>query len=104
MALVFRSAGFQKILYQLEHRNDVAALLGILLIGRQELGQHQNDGSQQTLCGIVEESILATATVIAVWVDDSLGQDLGVLFGLGTGCKILRVFPGDVHITVDQCQ
>lgn len=92
MALVFRFAGFQKILYQLEHRDDVAALLGMLLIGRQELSQHQDDGSQQTFCGIIEEGVLTTATVISVRIDASLGQDLGILLGLCTGCQIFRPF------------
>ena len=104
VALALDLAGFQKILHQFEHRDNMAALLWILFVGRQELGQHQNDRSQQTFCGIVEECVLASATVIAVRVDDGLGQDLGILFCLSTGCQILRVVSGDVHVAVDQCQ
>ena len=41
LALYF--AGFQQILHQLEDRNDVPALLWMLLIRRQKLRQHQDD-------------------------------------------------------------
>ena len=104
MALALDPAGFQKVLYKLEHGDDMAALLWVVFIGRQELGQHQDDRGEKPFRCIVEESVLAAVAVIAVRVDDGLGQDFGVFLGLGPGCKIVRVTPGNVHIPVDQRQ
>ena len=104
MALALDTAGLQKILHQLEHGDDMAALLGVVFIGRQELGKHQDDRGEQTFRRIVEKSVLAAVAVITVWIDDGLGQDFGVFLGLGTGRKIVRVIPGNVHIPVDQRQ
>ena len=104
MALALDTAGLQQILHQLEHGDDMAALLGVVFIGRQELGQHQDDRSEKPFRRIVEESVLAAVAVIAVRIDDGLGQDFCVFLGLGPGCKIVRVTPGNVHIPVDQRQ
>ena len=104
MALAFDLTGFQKILYQLEYRNDVAAILGMLFIGRQKLCQHQDDRGEKALCGIVEKGVLTAIAVITVRVDNGFGKDLGILLGLRTSCQILRVVPGNIHIAVDQCQ
>ena len=80
------------------------ALLGVVFIGRQELGQHQDDRGEKPFRRIVEESVLAAVAVIAVRIDDGLGQDFGVFLGLGPGREIVRVTPGNVHIPVDQRQ
>ena len=80
VALALDATGFQKILHQLEHGDDVSALLGMVFVGRQELSQHQDDRGEQTFGGIVEEGVLPTVAVIAVRVDNGLGQDLGVFF------------------------
>ena len=104
MALALDPAGLQKILHQLEHGDDMASLLGMVFIGRQELGQHQDDRGEKPFRRIVEESVLTAVAVIAVRVDNGLGQDFGVFLGLGPGCKIVRVTPGNVHIPVDQRQ
>lgn len=104
VALALDLTGFQEILYQLEYRDDVAAVLGVLFIGRQKLSQHQDDRGEKTLCGIVEEGVLPAVAVIAVRVDNGFGKDLGILFGLRTCYQILRVVPGNIHIAVDQCQ
>lgn len=76
----------------------------MVFIGRQELGQHQDDRGEKPFRRIVEESVLAAVAVIAVWIDDGLGQDFGVFLGLGPGRKIVRVITGNVHIPVDQRQ
>ena len=104
MALAFDPAGLQKILYQLEHGDDMPALLGVVFIRRQELGQHQDDRGEKPFRRIVEESVLAAVAVIAVRIDDGLGQDFGVFLGLGTGREIVWVTPSNVHIPVDQRQ
>ena len=104
MALALDAAWFQQILHQLEYGDDMAALLGMVLVRRKKLGQHQDDRGEQTFGGIVEEGVLSTIAFIAVRVDDGLGQDLGVFFCLGTSCQIPRFFTGDVHVSVDQRQ
>ncbi len=104
VAFALDAAGFQKILYQLEHGNDMAALLGMVFVGRQELGQHQDDRGEQTFGGIVEEGVLTTVAVIAVRVDNGLGQYLSVFFCFCASRQIPRLLSGNVHVSVDQCQ
>ena len=41
---------------------------------------------------------------VSLRADDGLGEDLGVLFGFGAGSEVVRLFSGDVHITVDERQ
>ena len=104
VALALDATGFQKILHQLEHGDDVSALLGMVFVGRQELSQHQDDRGEQTFGGIVEEGVLPTVAVIAVRVDNGLGQDLGVFFCFCAGRQIPRLLSGDIHVPVDQRQ
>lgn len=68
LALYF--AGFQQILHQLEDRDDVPALLWMLLIRRQKLRQYQNGRSEQPLRRIIEKGILPAVAVIAIGVDN----------------------------------
>ena len=82
----------------------MAALLGMGFIGRQKLGQHQADRGEQPFRRIVNEGVLAVVGGIAAGIDNGLGQDLGVLFGLGPGSQILRIGPGNVPVPVDQGQ
>ena len=70
MTLAFYLAGLQQILHQLEDRDDVSALLWMLLIRRQKLRQYQNDRSEQPLRRIIEKSILSAVAVIAIGVDN----------------------------------
>ena len=70
VTLALYLAGFQQILHQLEDRDDVPALLWMLLIRRQKLRQHQNDRSEQPLRRIIEKSILSAVAVIAIGVDN----------------------------------
>ena len=104
MALALHLAGFQQVLHQLEDRNDVPALLWVLLIRRQKLRQHQDDRSEQALRRIVEKGILSAVAVITIGVNNGFGKDLGVLLRLGSSRQVLGIFSCDVHVAVDQCQ
>lgn len=53
VTLALYLAGLQQILHQLEDRDDVPALLWVLLIRRQKLRQHQDDRSEQSLRRII---------------------------------------------------
>ena len=70
VTLALYLAGFQQILHQFEDRDDVPALLWMLLIRRQKLRQYQNDRSEQPLRRIIEKSILSAVAVIAIGVDN----------------------------------
>ena len=41
---------------------------------------------------------------IALRIDDGFGENFGVLLRLGSGGEVLRVFPADVHVVVDERQ
>jgi len=104
MALALYLAGFQQILHQLKDRDDVPALLRMLLIRRQKLRQHQDDRSEQPLRRIVEKGVLSTIAVITIGVNNGFGKNLGVLLRLGSSRQVLGIFSCDVHVAVDQCQ
>ena len=70
MTLALYLAGLQQILHQLEDRDDVPALLWMLLVRRQKLRQYQNDRSEQPLRRIIEKGILSAVAVIAIGVDN----------------------------------
>ena len=57
-----------------------------------------------TFGGIVEEGVLTTVAVIAVRVDNGLGQYLSVFFCFCASRQIPRLLSGNVHVSVDQCQ
>ena len=74
------------------------------ILWRCELRQQKHNGSQQTFCTVVEESILTVLCSVAVRVDDGLGEDLGIFFCARTGGKILRMLACNIHVVIHQRQ
>ena len=73
MTLALYLTGFQQILHQLEDRDNVPALLRMLLIRRQKLRQHQNDRGEQTFRRIIEKGVLSAIAVITIRIDNGFG-------------------------------
>ena len=69
-----------------------------------ELRQQKHNGSQQTFRTVVEEGILAVLCSVAVRVDDSLGEDLGVFLCARSGSEVLRMLARNIHVVIHQRQ
>ena len=80
------------------------SLLRLPVLWRCELRQQKHNGSQQTFRTVVEESILAVLCSVAVRVDDSLGEDLGVFLCARSGSEILRMLARNIHVVIHQRQ
>ena len=80
------------------------AFLGMLLIRRKKLRQHQDDRGEQSLRRIIEKGVLSAIAVIAIGVDNGFGKDLGVFLRLGSSRQVLGILSCDIHVAVDQCQ
>ena len=102
LILPWQDAGGQELLHQLEHGHDVPPLpqLPVDPLGRQVLRQQQGHGGEYALRRIVK--ILILREVLPVGVDDSLGQNFGVLLRLGPGSQVGGLPPAHVHVVVDQ--
>ena len=94
----------QKVLHQLEHGHDVSPFTGILLRGREVLGEQQGHRGQQALGGVIEVGVLSVVGGVAAGIDNGLGQDLDVLLRFGMGGQVCRIFSGQIHVSVDQGQ
>ena len=79
-------------------------LLRLPILGWGELRQQKHNGSQQTFRTVVEESILAVLCSVAVRVDDSLGEDLGVFLCARSGSEVLRMHARNIHVVIHQRQ
>ena len=79
-------------------------LLRLPILGWGELRQQKHNGSQQTFCTVVEESILTVLCSVAVRVDDSLGEDLGVFLCARSGSEVLRMLARNIHVVIHQRQ
>ena len=98
------SAGRQEVLHQFEHADDVSLLCPGFLVRGQVLRQQQDHSGEQALGCVIEECVLTVLGGIPIWIDDGLGKDLGILLRLGTGGKVFRILPADIHVVVDERQ
>ena len=104
---VFPFAGFagsQQILHQFEYADDVASLPLIFPGRRQVLRQQEDDGGEEALRRVIEEGVLSVVGSVPLWIHDSLGEDLGVLFRLGPRRQIGFILAADIHVVVDERQ
>ena len=74
------------------------------ILGWGELCQQKHNGSQESLSAVVEEGILAVLCSVAVRVDDSLGEDLGVFLCARSGSEVLRMLARNIHVVIHQRQ
>ena len=79
-------------------------LLRLPVLWRCELRQQEHNGSQQTFCTVVEESILTVLCSVAVRVDNGLGKDLGVFLCARSGSEVLRMLACNIHVVIHQRQ
>lgn len=76
------AAGRHQLLYQLEHRYNMA------FSRFRELRDQKDDRGQKSFCGIVEEGVLPVGGGVAITVDERLGDDLCILLGFCFVCHI----------------
>ena len=79
-------------------------LLRFSVLWRGKLRQQKHDGSQKPLGAVIEESVLAVLCSVAVRVDDSLGEDLGVFLCARSGSEVLRMLARNIHVVIHQRQ
>ena len=60
--------------------------------------------SNYSLSGIVEKRILSAVLLIAARIDDGFGENLRIFFCFRPRCKVVRMLPSDVHVSVDERQ
>ena len=90
-------------LHQLEHGHDVPLFVSGA-VQWNVLCQEQNNRREQPLSGIVEERILPAILIVTARIDDGFGKNLRIFFRFCPRRKVVRMFPCDVHVAVDERQ
>ena len=90
--------GREKLLNQLEHGNNVP------LRRRAELRNQQNRRGQKSLGGIIKIRVFPKGVGLHAGEDNRLGDDLCVLFRLGTVGQLVRKGKRQIHITIHEVQ